>query len=518
MKLSELSSQPVLLQQALVRWITVAVALVISVIIAYWIGTQQINYLSMFGVPSVIALVTVWMRDRAWVLIPLGWVLTGSSGFIPMNFSIHDGCIMLAVCSYVGYRILSARDLREKWHPLDVIFMLNICWIGVTFLHNPVGLRVLGSETIGGRGYVNIGLALMAYWVMRRLPRNWKTYRYTPYLIAAGTVVVALINLVIYLAPALTPYVFSIYSGIDTTGFIFTTAASQAKITRWGSLSPFGMTMIFILAALYPPRTLFNPLRPRFYLAVLAFVCIFASGFRNSLLWAFVALGFGAWFHRGWREFFVGGLVSVLLVGLLIAGQGRAYELPLATQRALSWLPGQWSTDVVEETQRSSEGRFRWWQQIIREKMIHNWWIGDGFGVSLADYQTMLSSSDFETWMTLTGGYHNGPLTAVRVAGVVGLVLFYTLMISAAVLAVQCVNRCRGTPFQMFAIFLAIQLVWTPVHFTFVFGAYDKQVPETAFLVSLLLVLWRMREQYNPQEQPALPAVKTTPAFVRAAT
>lgn len=516
MRLSELSQQPALLQQVLLRWIGIAVSLVVAMIVAYWIGTQQTLWLTFCIGITVVALVTGWMRNRAWILIPFGWALTGGSGFIPMSFSIHDVCILLAVCAYIGYRILSPRDLRQKLQLLDVILAINIAWLAINFFRNPIGLRIFGAETIGGRAYFNLALAVMAYWVMVRLPDSAKSVSRIPYFILAGTFITALVNLVVYLLPAATPWVYTFYTGVDVSTFLLTSPASSEAVTRWNTLAPFGTTLVFVLCALYPPRTLFNPLRPRFYLFALAMATILASGFRNSVLWAVVALGLGSWLYRGWKEVILGGVVAILVLGAVIVGQGRAFQLPLPAQRALCWLPGNWSPIVVTETEHSTEGRFMWWRDIIKYDIIHNWWLGDGFGVAASDIELLRASQDFLTWMTLTGAYHNGPLTAIRVSGVVGLILFYIYIITAAVLSVKCVNRCRGTPLQMISIFLAIQLVWEPFHYTLVFGAYDKQLAETMLLVSVLLLVMRMRERLPSTATSQAPMVPAKTAAVAA--
>ena len=44
-------------------------------------------------------------------------------------------------------------------------------------------------------------------------------------------------------------------------------------------------------------------------------------------------------------------------------------------------------------------------------------------------------------------------------------------------------------------IFLSTQLIWYPVHFTFVFGSYDIDLTEMVFLTSLLSLAIRMITQ-----------------------
>jgi hypothetical protein len=109
----------------------------------------------------------------------------------------------------------------------------------------------------------------------------------------------------------------------------------------------------------------------------------------------------------------------------------------------------------------------------------------------------------FEDSATISGNLHNGPLTAIHYAGVVGLVLLYALMIAAAIHSVRCARRCRGTPLFPVAVFLATQLMWKPIHYTLLFGSYEIEPTEYMFLVGLLSLVWRMSERTPPSMAPA---------------
>jgi hypothetical protein len=482
------------------QWVGLGVGLIATVLIAYWLANQQLTNLALLLGVAVVVVVASVLRERSWVLIPLGWMLTGTSQFIPMNLSYQNVCFLLAFSAYVTYIIVTHQKLWYRWGPLDYVLAINLAWIAVAILRHPVGFLFVRSERVGGRPLVEIALALSAYWVLVRLPSSLKLVARIPYFILAGATLVALLNLVVYLAPATTPYLYRFYKGVETSLYLNLGGVTQEGITRWGALMPFGMIMIFILCGLYPPRTLFNPLRPRFYLFALGLAAILASGFRSGLLWVFIALALGSWLHRGWREVVLCGIAGTLVLGPLLVGQGRLYRLPLPAQRALAWLPGQWSPVVVEATDLRREGRFDWWRKIIKNNLIHDWWLGDGFGMTRSDLEiSFFNNADFETASNATGGFHNGPLTSIRFVGIVGMVCFYVYMIAAAVSAVQCMHRCRGTPLQVVAVFLAIQLVWEPFHFTLVFGAYESQVPQTIFLVAILQLVTRMAENLNLQ-------------------
>ena len=125
--------------------------------------------------------------------------------------------------------------------------------------------------------------------------------------------------------------------------------------------------------------------------------------------------------------------------------------------------------------------------------------------MSERDYESIIGGRvNFEQGADITGALHNGPLTTIRYAGVGGLVLFYALMIAGAVSSVKCVRRCRGTPLFPVSLFLAMQLVWTPIQYTFLFGGYDAQFPEQLFLTALLTLVRRMSDRPPPSTEPAV--------------
>ncbi len=106
----------------------------------------------------------------------------------------------------------------------------------------------------------------------------------------------------------------------------------------------------------------------------------------------------------------------------------------------------------------------------------------------------------------LTGAFHSGPLTAVHYVGGVGLVLFYVLMTAVAYYSIVFVRRCWGTPLQPLAIYLAVQGIWSPIHYTFVFGGYDGEFPQYLLYAGLLRLLIRMTQEMEATPRP--PAVK----------
>src|SRR2546426_1640146 len=162
-KFSEISRDPTLAQELLVRVISVTAILLASVVVGYWIGEENRRPLMLCVAAVVTAVVAAGMRDRAWVLIPLGWALTGASSFLPFALSIHDVCILLAAIAFVGYRVMTQTSMRQTVHPLSVILAVNLAWLVVGFIRHPVGLLIFGSERIGGRPDFYAALAAVAF-------------------------------------------------------------------------------------------------------------------------------------------------------------------------------------------------------------------------------------------------------------------------------------------------------------------------------------------------------------------
>lgn len=512
MKLSEIIQSPLWFNELIRRWLALTIGFVMAIVIGFWIADQQMLKLGFLAGVMLTVMVAVAMQRNAWLLILLCWNLQGSTYVIPIPVSIHDMAVILATCAYATHHIVTGKSAREPWGVLQALVAINIAHVAFTYVLHPVGLHTFHSETMGARPYFAIGIGVCAYWVIVHMPDSYKSVSRILLYLVAGTSFLAALNMLVYILPSTARYILPFYGDIDYSSLVVSTVAQEPTMKRFTLLDVSGLMLAQVLCAYYPPRTLFNPLRGRCYLFLLSFVFVLAGGFRNSLLIVLVSLTLASWFHRGWREVVLWGLAGVLFFGLITAGQGRLYQLPLPAQRALSFLPGQWVEAVKDDAKASTESRFQWWRNVVSEGVIKNWWVGDGFGVSEQDFELLAFSGHTFDWFTVTGAFHNGPLSTIRYAGVIGLVLLYALMIAAAVYSVKCVYLCRGSPLFPISIFLAIQLVWTPVHFTLVFGQYNSAFPELLFRVALLLLVMRMAKTHPA---PAQAPPGTEPAPIR---
>ena len=482
-------------QAFVVRLGTLLAGIVIAVTAGYWLGIGDRFYITAFGGLLLTVLIIFGMQRKAWILIPLTWILSGSIYKLPLPLAVRDLGVLLATASYVAYRVLSQENLRPKPHLLDLMVGLNVIYLGFTLFLHPVGFAIFGSQTIGARPLLNTCIALMAFWIIIRLPGSIKAVSRIPDYMLATAFLLSAVNLLAFVVPSVGSTLVGWYSGLDAGSTGIQLAGGSQRLF---GLRHFGFYLILFLCAYYSPITLFDPRRVRFYALLLAIATILATGFRNLMLWAMAAVVIGGWLYHRWRELIIAGCCGTLLLGVLVVGQGRFYQLPNPIQRSLAFLPGEWSDSVLRDVEGSSTWRFALWKKIIDEGMIKDVWFGDGFGANIQDLiATHSSQRDYNEFVTLTGAFHSGPLTAIRYVGICGLFLFYVLSIAAAFYAYKSVNKCRGTALLPVAIFFAIQLIWGPIHYTFVFGGYDSSLPDLLFQVGCLRLILRMADEWK---------------------
>jgi hypothetical protein len=265
-------------------------------------------------------------------------------------------------------------------------------------------------------------------------------------------------------------------------------------------LKDFGFVSVLALCARYKPITLLSPLYPvRVALFAAALAAIFLSGFRATFLAAAVFYGLATLLRGRGRDMFVSAGIGVAALVLLISLQGSVVQFPLTMQRALSWLPGDWNQEAIEDAQGSSRWRYEmveWaWNDntILRNKI----W-GQGIGLSIDDMNliaasmmagkggaTLLGGSDRENFM-ITGTFHNGPISAIKCVGVVGLALFSVLIIYLAVRAWKLCVLTAGSKAFPLALFAGMPIIYFPFQFLVVTGFYELDLTVSIFSAGLL--------------------------------
>lgn len=280
----------------------------------------------MFGSKAVAGIVAafsiilagVLILDREyWVLYPL---ISSSGLFIPrLPFDSAELACLVLVSVFCVRAVLRRDSLhftssRYVWYAVPYFL-----WILVIFIMKPVGFHIFGSNTIGGRHYFHIVLGFMTLLVLSQIELSEHGLK----LLFAGLIVCVFIRCV-----------------VGYFGFLRVEDEIVEIRTRY-YLESFGVLLSLLLCRYDLPKILLSP--GLFLVCLASFGLVILSGRRTAvgtlLLTPFILMVLR---RRGYRFTICCGVFGAILLGLLVVGHGRLYELPYSMQRALSFLPGRW--------------------------------------------------------------------------------------------------------------------------------------------------------------------------------
>jgi hypothetical protein len=506
----------------IVVWSALVLGLLVAVMIGSAVGSSDMRMVAGVIAAIPVAVIFVKLKTNIWVLLPIGWYLTGRLPWLPLPFTVRDLCFMAVIFFFTLFFATRVLPWKRKVGMLDYLIYINLAYLATVFARNPVGFWAMQSSMVGGRPYFEIALAFGAFVILSRVHITDFLAKIFPLFFVIPAWCVAVLDLIGRLVPQTAYPLAMMYSGVGSRG-VTGAFEQEAQLgeTRMAGMQNAGMSSVLALCAKYNPITMISPLYPwRAIALAIAFGAIFLSGFRSVLLFGMVAFVLSALLRGRLKDLWVAGAVMLLAVVVLVSLQGTFLQLPKTMQRALSWLPGDWDQEAAADAQGSSQWRFEMWgwawndDRILRDR---TW--GQGFGLSIDDMNlianslvaggggaSLLGGSDRESFM-ITGAFHNGPLSTIKYIGIVGLCLYYPLMCYMAVLAWRVCKRARGTKAFTLALFLAIPIIYEPFNFVVIFGGLDSNYSQLLFWAGLL----NMTQRYvDGLKQAACPVAGIT--------
>jgi len=495
---------PNLTANQLTLWAVLLGGLLMAVLLGSAVGSSDMRFIA--GVLTLIplAILLINLKTHIWVLIPIGWYVAGRLPFLPLPFTVRDMCMLVPIFAFTLFFALRIVPWKRKTGTLDYLIFINLAYLAIVYVRNPVGAWAFQSQMVGGRPYFEALMAFGAFVILSRAELTPFIAWLFPWFFLVPSMLLAGLELLSRLAPSVAQPIGSLYSGgagqEDFGSLAAVTAEAQLGRTRFTSMKEVGVVGVLALCSRHSPLKLISPLHP-LLLSFLAgsFAAIFISGYRSAFLFAIVALLLSALLHRRTRDVWIGAGVLVLGLVVLISVQGSLLQLPMTVQRTLSWLPGDWD----DETKRDAEGSTTWRYEMVAwawndNRIIKDKIWGQGFGLSIDDMNIIASAmlsgqqggmfiggSDRENFM-LTGTFHNGPVSTVRYVGIVGFILYYPLLCYMALAAWRLCRRAYGTSAFPLALFIGIPMIYEPFNFVFIFGAFEGSVPQTLLWAGLL--------------------------------
>jgi hypothetical protein len=91
----------------------------------------------------------------------------------------------------------------------------------------------------------------------------------------------------------------------------------------------------------------------------------------------------------------------------------------------------------------------------------------------------------------LSGEFHSGPISVVRIVGYFGLTFVIALFVVFAKMGYRIINSARGTPYEFCCLFFGIQAIIFPFFYIFIFGDGKLFFPYILLNVGVMKMLER---------------------------
>lgn len=471
------------------------IVLATALVLAVWLGlsvvtNQEQTIINVIGVAILIFCFS--LGPRIWLLIPFTSALA-----IGLRIPGQPDALLLGQLLLIAFTIpqflLRKLPFQLKWTEIEIWMLVLTLLIVQVYLRNPVGVNIFGADTVGGKGYALYGIAAFSSLILCGLRVPPPDLKWMLRLTIAGGVMNFIISVIGTIVPAVGFYTGMTYTRADEPNHdSLAQPIDTGMATRIAFLGNLGKNLALWISSFISP--LMAIVRPLWLLLMMtSLIAALMSGFRNNFMAVALTLVIGVCYRNG-----IKGFISILILstaGLaLIALINLAVPLPPNIQRSLTFLPGTWEERYIDDAEGSTEWRIEIWKEaLLTDRWIQNKWLGDGLGFSAAELQAQANQrKEARTGVSglgahvenvlISGDYHSGPVSTVRVVGYLGLILFVIAQIRLAINTHHLIKRCKGTQWYPITLLSGIPTIYAPFFFIFIFG--DFKTNAAVFLLS----------------------------------
>ncbi len=500
---------------------------------APWLTSETLSGnslpLTILGAVAVLLLFVYGLGDRCWLIIPFCLPVEGNLNFLPLNFSMQELAVITVFC-YLLFRMIFGLDVAWRlgpallWVPLSgVLAVILYHWIS----SGDIGIKLLGGTGWGGRKYFKVMVAFLCIPLLASFPGfRWKDLQFVPFIYFLGCFVDIIPDLISTFVPATAPYIWRIYSGVNLAEFGATLQgnfAMEQGITRIGNLSKLGIALSLVTLCYFPPRTWLQPSRLwTMPLLLLASLLCALSGFRNAVFRLIFSVLAGLFATIRWKALLIFPVLFAGMVGVALT-QGKVFNYPMAMQRALTFLPGDWDAKAKREAGGSSEWRGKMKTLFYAEYFPKHPLLGVGY-----HFDPELAKRDTDVYLAIAARQaaagdefadvrsfieqrmpHEGPVHILLVSGLVGSVFFVAYCAALLFYAFRSVMKTpprQVAPIQIWGLALLLPQV---LGFFIVFGDLTNFLTQVCPVAMLLYRADRMRVL-----QPVFPGQENDEAII----
>jgi hypothetical protein len=482
-------------------WAVVVLALVMAPIITMQIIDGDLFTLSLYvaiiiGIAFILQSVT-----RQWIYIVCLLPIITTINFLPLKFSFFDLSVLMVGGHFIAEQVVIKHRGLRVGNPLVMGCILVIA--GILFYHwfrQGTGFKILGGEAVGARKNFSAVLGCAAYFLVVTLGKGqWHMLNRVPlWYFLTGLLFLIPFVLTTYF-PAAAPYIYRFISNVNTEAYQETLFNTDG-FGRMGQLGPFACGLATFLISQYPFRCWWRP--GRWWVAllfVLAFMLCLRGGFRNTVFTFVCITAVGTYLSIGIKSLWMG-LLGVLVAGILTVGHGTLFNLPLAMQRSISFVPGHWDAMVVNSTESSNGFRQAIQDIYIQEYLYKSPLIGKGFNYDRSVLHGLeygggvraydMTDYDFHKGFIMRKDPHIGWISLHDSVGLIGGGVFIILFLANCYFlyrSYRCYPRDQMPPIFIWTTVMIIS--WTASFFA-VSGAFQLMLPRMCILSALTWLIY----------------------------
>lgn len=373
-------------------------------------------------VTGVLALILWFYSYQSFLLLCVSALyLGGTNPSAPGGLRIFELMAVLAVARLALEQVVLRRRKLARGPNLDwyliLGFMAVIVWHAVT---NRMGMKIFGSDVWGGRQYIGVFLGFALYVGFQTVHIDVKRWRWLPIAIVIPTFLDAVLTVFRSYAPQINTIIAHIYDIGEDPEMQYNPMMMGARL---GALGAAGLMICLAVHSYRRVPSLFIP-RPSTLAYLFGFALVLAGSFRSTVVSAaLIFIAAAVRDLRGRALFPIGAIVAGVM--FLAIAHGNVIHLPEQVQRALTFVPGNWDSQVMVNSNSSDDFRLETWANWRERYFPKAPWFGRGFGFNpneLAMWQFAISDRNIREALLVTQEVHSGFYSSLDCVGVVGTV------------------------------------------------------------------------------------------------
>jgi hypothetical protein len=481
-----MTNNPAIVRSLLVYIICLPLAILLGFLVSDPLDKHNVV---MFGVGTLLLLLPLLLRwYHAWLIAI--WNMTVTFIYMP---GLLPGWMPMACLAFVialGHFILNRerKFLPSQSVTLSLVFLALVILVTAK-MRGGLGFSALGDESVGGKRYLFLWIAVLGYFALisQPIPAQKRRLYTALFLLSAAT---SVLNVLSAMGGPLGSILFIFFPGTSSTDVI---PFAQENMERFGGIATGCVAVVIALIALYGIEGVLNfrkIWRPILFFSALVMTAF--GGYRGVVVIVGLTLVLVFCFEGLLRS----RLMPLVVIGVVVIASliiCFSDQFPLPVQRCLAILPVKISPVARLSAEASSIWRIEMWKSLVPE-IPRYLFLGKGLTFEANDMAMYFALGNDQVGGQAGGGanlasdYHNGPLSVIIPFGIWGALGFLWFLVAS--IRVLWKNYKYGeADVHKINTLLICYFIAKTIMFMFVFGGFYSDLVTFAGIVGFSLSL-----------------------------